>query len=241
MCESKPQRKAFLPARIKRAVLFWEQFQRAWRAPFIKKETQHEPPKNSLTIHVRLESTVHVSFSIRPKHPHNKSCSLWLTMYQTFWIPICKGSQKTKTSQSVCQLTQPPPAKTSRQSTGQKSTNHESHFGSEHSPLVLGLIDDQEDLELLGQGGRWSRLLHERCCRRSRLLDCVGDGAEGAEEAGGATGGRLSLLGLLGQLAWTPLLSCRGAGRCLGWRRGFGRGLGRARHRGWGCDLLGGG
>lgn len=106
---------------------------------------------------------------------------------------------------------------------------------------MLGLINDQKNLELLGQGGGWSRLLHERCCRCGRLLDCVGDGAEGAEETGGATGGRLSLLGLLSQLARTPLLSCRGAGWCLGWCCGFGWGLGRAWHRGWGCYLLGGG
>lgn len=54
---------------------------------------------------------------------------------------------------------------------------------------MLGLVHDQEDLELLGQGGRRRRLLHERRGRGGRLLDGVGDGAEGAEEARGASGG----------------------------------------------------
>lgn len=103
---------------------------------------------------MRLKSTVRVSFSIRPKHPHNKSCSLWLTVYQTFCIPICKGSQKTKTSQSVCQLTQPPPPKTSHQSTGHKSTNHESHldlnthhscWGSSMTRRILNFLDREGD------------------------------------------------------------------------------------------------
>lgn len=96
---------------------------------------------------------------------------------------------------------------------------------------MLGLVDHQEDLELLGQGGRWRRLLHERRGRGGRLLDGVGDGAEGAEEAGGAArgggGGGLGWLGLLGVLAGAPLLGCGGAGRR------FGRRLGR------GSDLLG--
>lgn len=107
---------------------------------------------------------------------------------------------------------------------------------------MLGLINDQQDLELLGEGGRGSRLLHKPGGGRSRLFDHVGDGGEGAEEARGATGGGgggLGLLRLLSQLVRTPLLSRGGAGWRLGRRWGFGRGQGRAGCRGWGCTLLG--
>ncbi len=106
---------------------------------------------------------------------------------------------------------------------------------------MLGLINDQQDLELLGEGGRGSRLLHKPGGGRSRLFDRVGDGAEGAEEARGATGGGggLGLLRLLSQLVRTPLLSCGGAGWRLGRHWSFGRGQGRGGRRGWGCTLLG--
>lgn len=88
---------------------------------------------------------------------------------------------------------------------------------------MLGLIDDQQDLELLGERGGGNRLLHEP---GGRLFDGVGDGAEGAEEARGTTGGGgLGLRRLLGLLARTPFLSGGGSGGSLG--RGRGRGLGR--------------
>lgn len=112
----------------------------------------------------------------------------------------------------------------------------------EHLPLVLRLVDHQQDLELLGQRLRRSRLLHERRCRCSCLLDRIGDGADRAEEARGAAEGRrggwgLGLLGLLRHLAEAPFLTCWGAGGCLGWCYSFGRGLSWAWSRG--CDLLG--
>lgn len=88
---------------------------------------------------------------------------------------------------------------------------------------MLGLIDDQQDLELLGEGGRGSRLLHKPGSGCGRLFDHVGDGAEGAEEARG-TAGRGGGLGLLRLLTRTPLLSCGGAGWRLGWCWSFGRG-----------------
>lgn len=102
---------------------------------------------------------------------------------------------------------------------------------SQHSPLMLGLINDQQDLELLGEGRRRGRLLHKASSRCGRLFDHVGDGAEGAEEAGGSTrgGGGLGLLGLLGQLGWTTLLWPRRTGRHLGWSRSFCWGEGRGR------------
>lgn len=111
----------------------------------------------------------------------------------------------------------------------------------EHLPLVLRLVDHQQDLELLGQRLRRSRLLHECRCRCSCLLDRIGDGADRAEEARGATEGRrggwgLGLLGLLRYLAEAPFLTCWGAGGCLGWCYSFGRGLSWAWSRG--CDLL---
>lgn len=84
-----------------------------------------------------------------------------------------------------------------------------------------GLVNDQQDLELLGEGGGGSRLLHEPGSGSSRLFDRVGDGAEGAEEArgttGGGRGGGLGLLSLLSHLAQTSLLSCGGAGWHLRW------------------------
>ncbi|KAG7244769.1 hypothetical protein INR49_029788 [Caranx melampygus] len=109
-----------------------------------------------------------------------------------------------------------------------------------HSPFMLGLVNDQQDLELLGEGGRGSRLLHETGGGCSRLFDHVGDGAEGAEEPRGTAGGRgLGLLRLLGQLGRTALLGCRGAGWRLGGCWSFGRGLGRHGRRGGRCTLLG--
>lgn len=106
---------------------------------------------------------------------------------------------------------------------------------------MLGLIDDQQDLELLGQGGRGRRLLHKPGSGCSRLFDRVGDGAKGAEEARGATGGGggLGLLRLLSKLAQATLLRCGRAGWSLGRCWSFGRGLGRGRRRGWRCPLLG--
>lgn len=108
---------------------------------------------------------------------------------------------------------------------------------------MLRLVDDQQDLELLGQRGRRSRLLHERRRGRGGLFDGVGDGADGAEEARGAAEGRggggrgLGLLGLLRHLAGAPFLTCGGGGGRLRWCCGFGWGLGRPRRCGW--DLLG--
>lgn len=107
---------------------------------------------------------------------------------------------------------------------------------------MLRLINDQQDLELLGKGWRGSRLLHKPGGGCSCLFDHVGDGAEGAEETRGTTrggGGGLGLLGLLSLLGWTPLLSCREAGGSLGWCWRFGWGLGRDACRGRGCTLLG--
>lgn len=98
---------------------------------------------------------------------------------------------------------------------------------------MLGLINNQQNLELLGEGRRRSRLLHEPSSGCSCLFDHVGDGAEGAEEARGTTRG-LGLLRLLRLLGWTSLLGCRGAGRNLGWCWSLSRGLGRS------CTLLGG-
>lgn len=104
---------------------------------------------------------------------------------------------------------------------------------------MLGLIDDQQDLELLGEGRRWSRLLHKPGGRRSCLLDHVGYGAEGAEEARGTSRGGwgLGLLGLLSHLGWASLLGSRDICRSLGRCRSFGRGLGGCHS--WSFPLLG--
>lgn len=105
---------------------------------------------------------------------------------------------------------------------------------------MLGLINDQQNLELLGEGRRWGRLLHKAGGRRGRLFDHVGDGAEGAEEAGGTSGrGGLGLLGLLSRLGGVPLLRCRGAGGRLDQSGTFGWGLCRGRSCRGGCSLLG--
>lgn len=100
---------------------------------------------------------------------------------------------------------------------------------------MLWLINDQQNLELLGEGWRGSRLLHKASSRCGCLFDHIGDGAEGAEEARGTTGGGLGLLRLLSLLARAPLLSCRRAGRHLGRSWSFGWGRGRSRR----CTLLG--
>ena len=60
-----------------------------------------------------------------------------------------------------------------------------------HSPFMLWLVDDQQNLELLGDGGRRGvlRRLHKPRRGRCRLFDHVTDLAEGTEEAGGSGGG----------------------------------------------------
>lgn len=105
---------------------------------------------------------------------------------------------------------------------------------------MLRLVNDQQDLELLGKRRGRSRLLHKPSSRCSCLFDHVGDGAEGAEEAGGATGrGGLGLLRwLLSLLAWTALLGCRRACWCLGRRWSYSWGLGRGGSVCWGFTLL---
>lgn len=104
---------------------------------------------------------------------------------------------------------------------------------------MLGFINDQQYLELLGEGRRGGRLLHKPGGGCSRLFDRVGDGAEGAEETRRTTGGGLGLLRLLSQLARTSLLGGGGAGRRLGWCLRFGWGLGRSRSCGGHSTLLG--
>lgn len=105
---------------------------------------------------------------------------------------------------------------------------------------MLGLINDQQNLELLGDGRRRARLLHKAGGRRSCLFHHVSDGAEGTEEARGTSGrGGLGLLRLLSRLGGMPLLRCRGAGGRLDQCRTFGWGLCRGRSCRGGCNLLG--
>lgn len=98
---------------------------------------------------------------------------------------------------------------------------------------MLWFINDQEDLELLGDRWRGGGLLYKAGGRRSRLFDHICDGAKGAEEATAAAGGLGLLLARLALLRWAALLSRGGAGWYLGRCWSFGRGQGR-----W-CTLLG--